>query len=146
MKTKTKDTDKPKNLTSSSKRPFLHDRRSAPGRELGRSGKKGKPGSGRGGLGAVKKSRSTASIFPGQMITVHVKSRPSKGKSKSFESNTPLQQSRNEENNNLSNGLSREGRLNKYLIKDNLKTITKQYFEELNSYANRMLEESPSEN
>ncbi len=146
LNAKIKEKDKLKDFASSSRRPFTDDHRAAPGRELGRSGKKGKPDNGRGGLGSIKKSRSTAALFPGQMMTVHVPSRPGKGKSKSFESNSPLQSQQNVKGIPLSSGNSRESSINIDPIKQSLKKITKLYFEELNEQSNRMLREGQETN
>ncbi len=139
-----KDKDTLKTFENSSRRPFLSDRRSAPGRELGRSGKKDKPGNGRGGLGAVKKSRSTAALFPGRILTVHVPSQPGKGKSKSFEAEAPLKPEKAGRTTELSTADSREERVRTDTINPEFKKMTQQYFEELNAYSNRMLKESPS--
>ena len=146
LQAKAKDKKARKNFSSSSERPFADDYRTAPGRELGRSGRKGKPGNGRGGLGAVKKSRSTAALFPGQMITVHVPSQQGKGKSKSFEVQVPMQQQDNVDRSTLVTGQSFEGRFCSELIKPSLQIITKQYFEELNAYANGTFKASTETN
>lgn len=143
---KVKDNSKQGELANNSRYPFTDDRSPAPGRELGRSGKKGKPGNGRGGLGSIKKSRSTAALFPGQMLTVHVPSRPGKGKSKSFETETSFQSQDNVEQLTVANGYSLEGQVDIRPVNKSLKIITKQYFEELNAYSNRMLRESQNEN
>lgn len=135
---KVKDNNKSANLSKSAKLPFTDDRRPAPGRELGRSGKKGKPGDGRGGLGSFKKSRSTASIFPGEKIKVHIKSSPGKGKSKSFQVNSPLQQSENNDERHITPEKTDEGTVDPYIVKEHLKIITMKYFQELNSYANKV--------
>jgi hypothetical protein len=132
-----------KNSAGSSNRPFLDDRSAAPGRELGRSGKTGKPGDGRGGPGSVKKSRSTAAIFPGEKVPVHLQSMPNPGKSKSFPSNMPLEPLTDAEPFPLAARPEQEAQICPYRVPDHLKTITQYYFEEVYSYANRVDRDRP---
>lgn len=117
--------------------PILDDRSAAPGRELGRSGKNGKPGSGRGGTGSVKKSRATAAILSGETINVFLKSRKSKGHSKSYLTENKVY-STGEIAGSFAGDTAQEQCQQLYYIEDDLRDITRKYFEGLNNYANRM--------
>ena len=117
--------------------PILDDREAAPGRELGRSGKNGKPGSGRGGTGSVKKSRATAAILSGETINVFLKSRKSKGHSKSYLTENKVY-STGENAGSFAGDAAQEQCQQLYYIEDDLRDITRKYFEGLNNYANRM--------
>ncbi len=116
--------------------PFVDDGAAAPGRELGRSGKKGKPGEGRGGAGSVKKSRATAAYLSGGMISVFLKSRKSKGFSKSFLTKNQSREICALDAFSFEEGAEKPLRLP--VVEDNMKEITRRYFEGLNINDNRL--------
>ncbi len=125
------------NNNSSGRSPMLDDNASAPGRELGRAGKKnGKPGNGRGGLGSVKKSRATASIMAGKPVPVFIKSRQNKGRSKSIILNSPPGRDIDRDM-TLADGLEHESVIDKSVVSEEMETLVTNYFKELTEYANR---------
>ena len=130
------------NNNSTGRSPMLDDNASAPGRELGRAGKKnGKPGNGRGGLGSVKKSRATASIVAGKPVPVFIKSRQNKGRSKSIILNSPPGRNIDREM-ILPDGVQHESAIDKSVVSEEMQTLVTNYFKELTEYANRKHESS----
>ncbi len=122
---------------AATRRPFTDDKQAAPGRELGRSGKNGKGGTGRGGQGGIKKARATAAIIPGEKIPVFFKSRPGLGRSKSFMTLMPASALTDYNSALLNDTPADESAAQGYFVPQDIKEITRKYFEELNNYGDR---------